>query len=101
MPRGEAKNNHCSYNKRETWMPTQTEGHGHATAEAETRGAAASQDGRPARGSRESRDCIFTRASAGVRPCWPLDLGILASRTTRPPISVVLSPQLAVLCYSP
>ena len=33
------------------------------------REAAASQDGRPARGSRESRDSIFTRASAGVRPC--------------------------------
>lgn len=33
--------------------------------------------------------------------CWPLDLGNLVSRATRPPISVVLSPQLAVLCYSP
>lgn len=61
MPRGTTKNNHCSYNKREMWTPTQTEGHGQATAEVET-GAkqAQAEDGRPPRRSRESRDSIFT-----------------------------------------
>ena len=48
MLRGTARNSHCSYNKREMWTPTQTEGHGRATAEAETGGKQPqAKDGRP------------------------------------------------------